>query len=150
LNVGAGQTLFFRAKGRGTVGSYELAVDYLLSTPDEAGSTARTATTITRGQATAASIQAPGDVDYFRVVADRTERLELTALTPDSNLDTIVDVYDRRGNLIAHSNNVPGSTESRISFDVVAGHRYFIRVRGQAGRIGGYELAVDSLLENEL
>ena len=49
-----------------------------------------------------------------------------------------------------NDNAARGTTDSRLTFDISANETYFIRVRGQNGTRGEYELAIDSLLSGGL
>jgi hypothetical protein len=142
IRVKAGETYYLRAKGRGhTVGSYALAVDYLLKTADESNGAG-----IASGIAAHAAIQTASDSDLFAFTASVSGRHEVETVTP-GGLDTIVDVLDGSGGVIAHDDNGTARTDAIVSFDAVAGQTYFIRVRGHAGTTGRYDLLVDDVLE---
>jgi hypothetical protein len=179
INVVAGQSYFIEVSGtKRSIGTYSLAVDYLLaiassvssgstgstSSGGSTGSTGGSTNTISddHGNTSSAATQLAlaagqslrstgsiglGDVDFFEFKPTVNGQLQLNVGAIQSTLNTAVDVYDASGRLIATNDNFSTmTTDSRVNIDVIAGERYFIRVRGSGNRTGDYAMTIDWLL----
>lgn len=146
LQVVSGQTYFLMAKGtRGTSGSYELSLDYLL-----AGDAVSDPVSFPETQLqTSGRIGQAGDVAVYRVTASSSGRLEIRASDPLNVLDSVLDAYDNTGRILAHNDTAATNPiVSQVVLDVVTGQSYYIRLRGRGASVGQYELTLDWLLEN--
>src|SRR5262249_4861045 len=56
-----------------------------------------------------------GEVDFFRFTATSTGGYRFEALTPSSNLDTVIGIYDAAGRRLGYNDDIayPGNTDSR-------------------------------------
>jgi hypothetical protein len=156
FGVQQGQTYFVRAgafpnvSGTGGHGDYLLRLDPGLAGPaDDHGDTLVDASPITLDAGFArpvGTIDTPGDVDVFRVVAPAAGTLLARQdPTAGSTLQAILSVFDGSGRLIAtdfDSSVLRGRSGSALQWDVEAGREYVIQAAGFRGTIGGYDLSV--------
>jgi hypothetical protein len=130
MNVTAGQTYFLQAAGsQHSAGSYVITV-----TPyaDDAPNTFAGAPTITLASngsgSQAASIEVPGDADFFRFVAPASGLLTVHQdAAPGSTLNPFLSAYDVAQTLITTSGNGKGAQTSVVHFPVTAGQTYFLK-----------------------
>ncbi|GBC77222.1 putative subtilase-type serine protease [bacterium HR08] len=98
------------------------------------------ANAITPNVTVSGTINPAGDVDIFAFEARRGQQLlievDARSLTPPSPLDTVVTLFDSRGQQLAENDDADGSTDSRLRFTIPADGRYFFRVRSFEGKGG--------------
>ncbi|MEQ8821080.1 MAG: PPC domain-containing protein [Sumerlaeia bacterium] len=87
------------------------------------------------GQVTVTSdigvLPATGDFDHYRVSAVAGQTITAETTTPASGLDTIIDLYDSSGNLLASNDDRGiGDTDSIVTWPVTADGDYYISVTG--------------------
>jgi hypothetical protein len=79
-------------------------------------------------------------VDFFAFEARRGQQViidvDARSLTPPSPLDSVVTLFDSRGQQLAENDDADGSTDSRLQFAIPADGRYFFRVRSFDGKGG--------------
>jgi hypothetical protein len=91
------------------------------------------------------SIERAGDQDYFQVVATHTGRMEISLNASESQLDTVLAVYNSSGRLIAINDDYGGSFDSRLWMRVRAGQTYYVVASGYGSSTGGYTMSVGSV-----
>jgi hypothetical protein len=122
-----------------STGAYALRVEFSSSASDDHGNTTGTATAVNLNSSTNGAINAPGDVDYFRVQV--TDAGTLTVFTTGST-DTYGRLLDSNGVELA-SNDDATDLNFRISRTVTAG-TYYVAVRHySSSATGAYVLRVD-------
>lgn len=98
------------------------------------------ANAITPPATVSGAINPAGDVDFFAFEARRGQQLvidlDARSLTPPSPLDTVVTLFDSRGQQLAENDDAEGSTDSLLRFTIPADGRYFFRVRSFDGKGG--------------
>ncbi|HXF05773.1 MAG TPA: DVUA0089 family protein [Blastocatellia bacterium] len=81
----------------------------------------------------AGTLDPGGDVDFFGfdVTSGQTITVEIRArsLTPASDADTVITLFDGRGNQLAENDDFGGSLDSRLDFSATTSGRVFLRVR---------------------
>ncbi len=99
----------------------------------------------------AGSVDAPGDVDVFRIIAPVSGPLDvrLTA-PPGSPLDSFLAVFDGDCRLVALDDNGGGGPDSRLSFGAVAGETFFIVAAAADAGTGAYELTLAAAVPSPL
>jgi hypothetical protein len=112
---------------------------------DDHGNTSGTATRVGVNSSTAGSIEAGGDVDYFRI--DLSQAGTLTVRTTGST-DTVGSLIGQDGNIIATDDGAGEGQNFRISRQLNAG-TYFIAVRGFSNSTGSYTLRVEFQPSNQ-
>jgi hypothetical protein len=152
-NVIAGRTYFVQSAAvGGTTGGYQLQFNTL---QDDVGNFYFGPSLLVPLAADGSSnfsgqIEVPGDLDFIRFVATVTGRINVTLRSaPGSSLDPNLFAYevavrDAQGlpRLIASNDDRPGTLDSSLFFDAVAGSRYYVTASGFGGTTGGYELLV--------
>jgi hypothetical protein len=148
--VVAGKTYYLKAAGFGaSTGAYRITIlpvrdldhpgrvfddfrDTLPAGPDDPVATIP----LSAGHgAQAASIDAIGDQDVFRVVAPADGVLTIRQrAAPGSGLDSLLSVFDGDRALLAGDNDSEGTRDSLVRFDAIGGQAYYIR----AGAFGGF------------
>lgn len=132
IRVRPSETYYVVATSRnGTTGAYELT---LTSDPtDDVGNTVSTAKKLRVGRGRARAVNAinyAGDVDMFKIVADRSGPMEVDlAGTRRGNLAPELYVYDDQGGQLAYATGSVGD-HAHASLDVEAGQAFYIRVSG--------------------
>jgi hypothetical protein len=153
----AGETYYIAVtSSRRTVGDYEMLVDYLFANDSGAGAgedhgnstSAASRVEIESGTARVAGrVDYANDLDFFTFTPTTSRRLDISARALASGVDTVLSLYDSTGQVLAQTDNAGrGTTDSRLTFEVSANETYFIRIRGQKGSRGDYELIIDSAL----
>lgn len=106
----------------------------------EPNNTFTQANAITPPTTVSGTIAPAGDVDFFAFEARRGQQVILDvdarSLTPPSPLDSVVTLFDSRGQQLAENDDADGSTDSRLQFAIPADGRYFFRVRSFDGKGG--------------
>ncbi len=95
------------------------------------------------------SIEIRGDKDTFQFTPSENGRIGISVGTPQSELDSTVQVFVRNGRRmrsVASNGNFGGTTDSYVELDVVAGTTYFIVVSGTRRSLGDYTVLVDEIL----
>lgn len=89
-------------------------------------------------------IAAPGDVVAYRHSASAGERLSLrTTTSPDSGLDTMLEVWSPDGSLLEENDDSADSTDAIIpSVEITTSGDQLIVVSGWDTTVGDYELSV--------
>lgn len=78
------------------------------------------------------------EVDYYTFVAPVSGTYVIEAITPASNLDTVLGVFRSTGARLAYNDDVSSSNlDSRVSVSLTAGQRYYIGVTNYSGTPGG-------------
>lgn len=73
------------------------------------------------------------DVDLFRVDLDKGGVITVDAKAiAGSSLDTYLRLFDADGRSLVENNNIPGGTDSRLTFTAPASGRYYVGVSGFA------------------
>jgi hypothetical protein len=82
-------------------------------------------------------IEAPKDIDFFKVPAKKGEAIDLTVYARDfrSPLDSVLTVYDQKGNQVA-SNDDSGRVDSYLRVTPNQDGEYTVAVKDQLGRGG--------------
>jgi len=133
-----------------------LLVGYLLTSgtgagADDHGDTPQAGTRLELtngiGGGATGKINYAGDVDYFVITSTVNGRLDLNVAALTSGLNSAVDVYNSRGQVVATNDNASTATKnSRVVFHVQADQTYSIRIRAVGTKRGDYSLTVDGLL----
>ncbi len=80
------------------------------------------------------------DQDHYRLRG--AGLTTITTITPGSDLDTVLTVFDAAGTQIAVGDNAGASTDARLELELTAGADYFVRVTGTLNTEGTYELSL--------
>ncbi len=138
LDVAAG-THYIRVRGfDGATGSYTLHVSFERSSPPDHGGTLETAEAVLVPSETAGSLAA-GDVDYFRITVQATDRLEVYT---SGSADTVGRLERSNGSRLAVDSDSGEGRNFRIALDVSPG-TYYVRVTGKDAAVtGSYTLHV--------
>lgn len=83
-------------------------------------------------------VEDPGDLDMFSFVAPRTERI-VGRLNRIGNFDPMLSIFDDDGDLIAFNDDYRG-LNSRVSFQVLEGEKYYAQAEGYSTSTGEYNL----------
>lgn len=84
-----------------------------------------------------ASITA-NEVDFYSFVAPSTGSYRISALTPSSNLDTVLGVFNAAGTRIAYNDDISGTNfDSQLSALLTARNRYYFGITNYSGKAGG-------------
>ncbi|MDX8053878.1 hypothetical protein SK571_31295 [Lentzea sp. BCCO 10_0798] len=81
-----------------------------------------------------------GDQDFYRLRG--AGLTSVATLTPGSDLDTVLTVFDAAGAEIASNDNVGPSIDATLSVELTAGADHFVRVTGGPNSSGTYELTL--------
>ena len=140
-----GQTYYLLAAGTGLgVGAYSLS--FTSAPKDDYANTLEAAYAMSlNGSAPAASAgrsTMSRTFDTFAVTAtvSGTMQVNMTATGRRNNLDCVLYVYNAQGQMIARNDDSGNSTNSMVSFDVVAGQRYFLKACAYGTTTGTYTL----------
>lgn len=153
IGVQAGETYYLTASAsRRTVGAYRLSVLGALATGDDHADTVSQASTIALDGLGAGTrdglIERAGDRDLFRFVAPASGLMTVSQ-TSLSRVDTLLYAYDRSQVLLASNNNYGGSTDSQVSFRVMAGQVYYVRAAAAGMTNGAYRLGLSMALSQD-
>ena len=145
-NIPAGEYFVAVTSTNDTTGSYRLAVRSNVDTSD-AGDTFGTSqlfttqflpsTTFVRS-----SIQNGVDVDYFRFRANATGEIVVRTKALSGNLNTVLRGFNANQSLLEANNNYRDSLNSRISFNVVSGETYFLKLNSVGSSQGDYRISL--------
>lgn len=152
ISVVAGQTFFAKVDAlKGGFGSYELGFSPLI---DDFGNDFRSAESLTldaTGGATQSGNFGSADLDYFQFVAPLTGSLSVSlAAANGSVVDTIVEVFDSSQSTLTINDDVAGSRNSQVAFEVMQGQTYFIEASTIFARPGEYQLTIASYTDDAL
>ena len=83
--------------------------------------------------------------DFYAFTAPVSGTYRLSALTPNSSLDTVLGVYSAGGSRLAYNDDISSSNrDSRLTVNLTAGTRYFFGITNYVGTPGGsYTWQVD-------
>lgn len=108
--------------------------------PTSANNSPETAEPITLPLGISGNLAVADDVDYYRLEAVEGEliTLEVTARRVDSPLDSVLEVYDSKGKLLAEADDLTShvTKDSRLTFKAPGDGVYFVAVRDLHGRGG--------------
>ena len=96
------------------------------------------------------TISSPGDADFYEFTATRAGNWRVS-IVPQRSLDATLNVFDAAGNPIggtftsAISAGGAGATETWTG-KVAAGQQYFIRIDGQGGGMGYYQVRAQRMV----
>jgi hypothetical protein len=115
----------------------------------EPNNTRQQADSITPDVTAVGTLDSANDVDFFGFDARSGQRLRVDinaqSLTPSSDADTVVTLFDNNGNQLAENDDASNSLDSLLDFTITSTGRYFIRVRNfstKGGQTFTYEAVV--------
>jgi hypothetical protein len=83
------------------------------------------------------------DLDFFQFQPETNGTVTIDLGADHSSLDTVVTLFDSSGTQLANNDDFDlSSTDSQITFGVVAGENYFVSARGFSSSVGAYDLNV--------
>ena len=136
----------------GSTGSYRLGVRHngVSGVPDDHGDTFVSATGLLLNPQpnttfVNASAEIGSDRDTFMFTALATGRMVVRSRALNGDLNTVLRSYNEDRELLDSNNNFQGSLDSRLSFDVVAGERYFVRLTTVRETTGDYRLSLRTI-----
>ncbi|MCY2927910.1 MAG: Ig-like domain-containing protein [Planctomycetota bacterium] len=149
----AGSVYYIMVSGaRGTTGSFQLDID----TADPTPHTVALAPNTGDGNITSQSISPAGEADYYKVIAPKNTAgsLSVTVDSRSSSLNASVAVWEENlgwfnlglgaSVILKGTDQGHGATDDpSVYVGASAGFTYYIRVTGEAGSTGVYNLAVD-------
>lgn len=98
----------------------------------------------TRGQGRADSrVGSAGATQYFAFNTTLAGRVTVATTATSGNLDTVLTLYDARGNQVAMNDDYRG-LNSRLQYNVNAGETYYAKVSGWSGTTGNFRLNVST------
>ncbi len=78
------------------------------------------------------------EVDYFTFVAPVTGSYQVSTLTPLSNMDTVLGIFNSSGARIAYNDDISTTNrDSQVTLTLSAGHRYYLGVTNYTGSANG-------------
>lgn len=97
------------------------------------------------GDAQGSASVASTEVDYYTFVAPRAGSYFISALTPSSNLDTVLGVFNSSGQRLAYNDDISSfNYDSQLNVTLQAGARYYFGITNYTGSVGGsYNWLVD-------
>ncbi len=118
--------------------------DAAIFTPLESQTSDATVIVLDPTGTAAGRIDGVGDRDWFQSTVAKRGEMTVDVETTDNKLDTIVRVYDGRGQLVAIDDDGGDARNSRVSFTTFQGETYFIEVGGYGDNsVGDYVVKVD-------
>jgi hypothetical protein len=108
---------------------------------DDHGNSIIAATPVNPSGSQIGKIEVPGDQDFFRLSLPATTDM---AISTTGGLDTLGDLYDAAGNLLATNNDGAGIGKNFLLRRSLGAGSYYIRVRGAKGAKGNYVLVTSS------
>ena len=132
VNIGAGQTYYFKLYGLASVGNYSLHIDYGddITAPYNIG--------IGNSLEENGMLDFSGDVDFVRFSVLTTGVYDIFT---ESDIDTIGALYDSNQNLIASNDNYKGASDFKIrQCSLARNQNYYIRVSGNGNAVGEFVL----------
>lgn len=98
-----------------------------------------------QGDASGNAAITANEVDYFAFVAPAGGPYRFDALTPASNLDTVLGVFSSTGTRVASNDDISSNNrDSRLTVTLAAGSRYYFGITNYSGTAGGsYTWSVD-------
>ena len=133
-------TYYIRVSGdRGATGNYTLRVAFEpdeVGMVDDHGDTADDATAVRVPSSTTGRLETSDDEDYFRIILDEAGSL---GVRTTGSTNTSGELTRKDGTLVDNDEDSGDGLNFRIVEDVPAG-TYYIRVSGDRGATGAYEL----------
>lgn len=85
------------------------------------------------------------EVDFYSLVPSVSGTYRISTTTSNSDLDTVLGIYDARGRRIAYNDDVSASnSNSYRALSLVAGQRYYVGITNYTGTPGGdYRWLID-------
>lgn len=78
------------------------------------------------------------ETDYYSFVAPKAGSYRISALTPSSNLDTVLGAFDTGGRRLAFNDDMNASTsDSQLTVELAASQRVFVGITSYTGTPGG-------------
>ncbi len=91
-----------------------------------------------QGDATGNASITNNEIDWYRFTATTGGSYLFEALTPSSNLDTVIATYTSSGSRVGYNDDISSSnTDSRFTITLTAGAVYFFGVTNYTGTAGG-------------
>ena len=149
-------TVYVRVQGFGNdIGSYTLTVNRLPpfdcqpDSAEPADNDVTTAPTLALGQELAPEPRTMcfGDVDLITVQLEDFERLVVSTIYDDSDVELQVDILDATGTTVKET-SPPGTGGAAVSYDAQGNETVVVRITGVSGAAGDYTLSVTR--ENQL
>jgi len=112
---------------------------------DAVGDTIATAATLPPGGSTSSLIDAPGDVDYYRVTltAGQAYHVRMLAEGPNALSDPYLEIRDADGNLLWSDDDGGIGTNASLMFVAPASGDFYVVARAFSDETGGYALSVE-------
>ena len=88
------------------------------------------------------SIENGVDQDYFEFTAVQSGRIVVRSKALNGNLNSVLRGYDEDRLLLDANNNYKGSLDSRVSFNVVQGRNYLLKLNSVGPTQGDYRLSL--------
>jgi hypothetical protein len=109
------------------------AINVSLNTQNDAVGTASISTT---------------EIDYYSFTILNGGSYTISATTPSSSLDTVIGVFAANGQRLAYNDDITSiNTDSRLSFNLTAGSRYYLGVTNyRTTSRGSYSWSIDGPL----
>lgn len=87
------------------------------------------------------------EIDYYTFVPATSGSHRLSVLTPTSNLDSVLGVFDSQGRRVAYNDDISSiNLDSQLTVQLTAGSRYYLGITNYVGTLGGtYTWQVDNL-----
>lgn len=97
-----------------------------------------------QGDAQGTASIAATEIDYYTFLAPRAGNYRITTQTPNSNLDTVIGVFNAGGQRMAYDDDTPTSTDSDLTVALAAGGRYYVGITNYSGSPPGtYSWIID-------
>jgi len=134
--------------------TYEVTVTLTGGAParvneSEPNNTFAQAQTITPDVLIVGRLDPAGDVDFFSFSAAAGQRLTVDinarSLTPPSEADTVVTLFDSNGQPLAENDDAGGSLDSFLTFEIPRSGQYVVRIRNFSPK-GGSSYTYEALI----
>ncbi len=150
-------SVYVRVRGFGSdIGSYNLTVNHeppFVCVPDAAepaDNDPSTAPTLPLNQALGPEdhTMCSGDVDTVVTPLEDFERMIVSALYDDADVELAIDIVDAADGTTVLATSPPATGGAAVSYDARANETVFVRVGGVGGAVGPYQLHIEK--ENQL
>jgi hypothetical protein len=146
-NIPEGQYFVSVNAADGSNGGYRLAARATVATVggepgDDINSAARIFFGTQPSTFIGAAIEESTDEDFFQFTANRTGRIVVRTRALSGNLNTVLRGFSDDQLLLDANNNYKGELDSRVSFGVVEGRSYFLRLNSVGNTSGDYRLSL--------